>query len=520
MTDPIFYKAPRRAVGSATVTTARPWRFAWVVAALLGLSCATGRVGAGAAPETGADSPPAPSGSSGEPGRGEPGAGSTPATNGTSAGTEGVSPPAWPRTPPVRPLAAGAPPVRTVAKASLAAVGDVLMHGAVKDAAQDHRSPGDEGGFGWLWSPIADLLAGADLTFANLETPVAPRSGQGSRSFVFNAPPALVSALKRAGVDLVSVANNHVFDQGRAGFEETLAHLGALGMAYVGGGEAGREAGPRLVEVNGLRLAFLGYSYGFNQAGNDCPPATGARPCLRASVLDGDRATADVRSAAAQADAVIVSVHWGVEYTGQPREAEVALARRLADAGALVVLGHHPHVLQPIELHATPDGRMALIAYSLGNFVSNQSRNYVHGVTPENVGATRDGVILKVEIARRDYGRGVSRVELGGAGFLPLWTENDTADPARRARPAIRVVALDRALADVRRDLAALPDPLPPPEQARYLRLRQREELYRSRRAAIAAVLGDDLALEAPPAPAPPLPPARASAAPAPVMPH
>jgi poly-gamma-glutamate synthesis protein (capsule biosynthesis protein) len=338
----------------------------------------------------------------------------------------------------VRSLPAPPAGVETLARASVAAVGDVLMHGAVKDAAADHRAGGDDDGFGWLWAPVADLLSAADLTFANLETPIAPRSGQGSRSFVFNAPASVVTALKHAGVDVVSVANNHMFDQGRAGFEETLRELDRLGMPYVGAGEAGREAGPRLFQVNGLELAFLAYAYGYNQSGNDCPTAAtrGDRPCLKASLLDPERAVAEVAAAARRADAVVVSVHWGIEYDRQPREEQVALAHRLADAGALVVLGHHPHVLQPVELYPRQDGRTALIAYSLGNFVSNQSRNYVHGVTPEKVAATRDGLLLRAELARRDYGHGVVRVELAGADWVPLWTENDTADPDRRVTHA------------------------------------------------------------------------------------
>ncbi|HEX8910145.1 MAG TPA: CapA family protein, partial [Anaeromyxobacteraceae bacterium] len=380
--------------------------------------------------------------------------------------------------------------------------GDVLMHGAVKEAAADHRAADNDAGYGWLWAPIADLLSAADLTFANLETPIAPRAGQGSRSFVFNAPPAAALALKHAGVDLVSVANNHMFDQGRPGFEETLRELDDVGLAYVGAGEAGREAGPRTVELNGIRVAFLGYAYGFNQAGNACPPRPA--PCLKASLLDPERAVAAVAAAAREADAVVVSVHWGVEYAEQPRQTEVELAHRLVDAGALVVLGHHPHVLQPIELYRRGDGRTALIAYSLGNFVSNQSRHYLHGVTPASVAAPRDGVLLRAELARRDYGRGVIRVELSGADWLPLWTENDTDDEERRARgarPSIQVVSIDRALSAVRRELAALPDPVPPAAEARYVKLRQREELYRAQRAAIAAVVGEELAREAPPAP-------------------
>jgi poly-gamma-glutamate synthesis protein (capsule biosynthesis protein) len=432
--------------------------------------------------------------------------------------TSGAAAPASPRGA-VAARPAEEPAVVTVARVSIGAVGDVLMHGAVKDAASDHRAPGNDEGFGWLWAPVADLLAGTDVTFANLETPVAPRAGRGSRSFVFNAPPAVVTALRRAGVGVVSVANNHIFDQGRPGFEETLKQLDALGMAYVGAGPAGREAGPRVVDVNGMRLAFLGYARFFNQDGNECPPRTAGRgPCVKAALLDGERAVREVRAAAEQADAVVVSVHWGDEYEPQPREADVALARQLIEAGAMLVLGHHPHVLQPIEIVQRRDGTSGLVAYSLGNFVSNQSRHYVHGVTPAAVAATRDGALLRAEIVRRDYGRGISRVELGSASWFPLWTENDTADPARRTsgrRPAIQVVSIDRALAAVRAELRALPDPLPPDQRPRYLALRQREELYRARRSAIAAALGEDLGREAPPAPAVPVAPAAPTAPPA-----
>ncbi|HEU4384433.1 MAG TPA: CapA family protein [Anaeromyxobacteraceae bacterium] len=404
-----------------------------------------------------------------------------------------------------RPLTAApaeAAPVRTEALLTLGAVGDVLMHGAVKESAALHRDTrgGDEDGYGWIYAEVSDLLSAPDLTFANLESPIAPASDRGSRSYVFNAPPAAARALRAAGVDLVSVANNHVFDQGRAGFLETLRRLDEAGLEWVGAGTPPAEAGPRLLEAKGLRLAFLAWTRFFNDDGNACAPPG---PCLRAALLDPERAVAAVREAAASADAVVVSLHWGDEYAPEPRAEDVALAHRLAEAGALVILGHHPHVLQPVELHRRPDGRVSVIAYSLGNFVSNQSRNFVSGVTPDRAGATRDGALLRVRLARRDYGGGVRQVEVAGVDYLPLWTENDTAELDRRrnpkARASIRVVSLDRALRAVRAELAAIPDPVPEAERARFVGLRQRERLYRSRREAIAAVLGEDLQAEAPP---------------------
>jgi poly-gamma-glutamate synthesis protein (capsule biosynthesis protein) len=418
--------------------------------------------------------------------------------------------------------------VRTLARATLGAVGDVLMHEAVKRSAEAHARDAADGGYAWLYAQVADLLSEPSLTFANLETPIAPGAPGGTREYVFNAPADAVAALGHAGVDVVAVANNHAFDQGRSGFEETLRRVEAAGLAAVGAGPEGKAAGPVRLAAGGLTLAFLGYATFFNQEGNACPKAAaGAPPCRQASLLDRARIADEVRAAAAGADAVVVSLHWGVEYDAQPRAADVELAHALVDAGALVVLGHHPHVLQPIELHRAPDGRVGVIAYSLGNFVSNQSRSYVPGVTPDRAAATRDGALLRVALARRDYGHGVVRVELDGADFVPLWTDNDTAEidrsrePARR--PAIRVVAIDRALGEVRAELARFPDPVPAPDQARWVALRKRESLLVARRAAIAALLGEDLLRPVaaapapaapPPAPAPPAPSAATSAAP------
>ncbi len=399
---------------------------------------------------------------------------------------------------PLAPAPAPEAPVRVLARATVGAVGDVLMHDAVKRSAETHGRGAPAAGFSWLFSPIADLLSAPDVTFANLETPIAPGAKGGTREYVFNAPPDAVAALRGAGVDVVSVANNHAFDQGRPGFEETLARVQAGGLRTVGAGPADRAAGPVAVSAGGLTLAFLGWAHFFNQDGNACPPApSGAPPCLQAAQLDRGRAVEAVRTAAREADAVIVSLHWGVEYEPQPRAEDVDLAHALADAGALVVLGHHPHVLQPVELYRRTDGQIAVIAYSLGNFVSNQSRKYVHGVTPEKVAATRDGLLLRVALARRDYGRGVVRVEVDGADALPLWTDNDTAEidpkasPGRRA--AIRVVAVDRALEEVRAELARFPATVPEPSQPRFIALRRREALLASRRAAVGAVVGDDL---------------------------
>lgn len=403
----------------------------------------------------------------------------------------------------VRPLAPPPEGIKTLARATLGAVGDVLMHGAVKNSAAAHAAGDAAGGYAWLYAALKDELSGPDVMFANLETPIAPDAGRQTRQFVFNAPLDAVRALKLSGVDLVSVANNHAFDQGRAGFLETLRRLDELGMPFVGGGPVPGEAGPRLTEVNGLKVAWLGFASFFNDSGNDCPPSAKA-PCVRVALAEPEKAEEAVRAAAAKADAVVVSIHWGREYVSAPDPAQVELAHRLAEAGALIVLGHHPHVLQPLELYQRSDGQLSAIAYSLGNFISNQSRHYVHGVTPEKVGNTRDSALVRAQLARRDYGRGLVRTELTGLDFLPLWTENDTAElklkKDRATQPSIRVVIIDRALAEVRAELASLPDPLPKDKalQQRFVRLRKREELLARRKELITNLLGPDFLRELP----------------------
>jgi poly-gamma-glutamate synthesis protein (capsule biosynthesis protein) len=405
------------------------------------------------------------------------------------------------------PAPASPPPTRITGRITLAAVGDVLMHDAVKRSAATFGAGAPDAGFSWLYEPVADLLARVDLAFANLETPIAPKGG-GTREFVFNATADAARALQRSGIDVVAVANNHAFDQGRSGFEETLATLDGLGLRRTGAGPAQRPEGPEQFEIGGFRIALLGWSRFFNQDGNECPRGGDAARCLRAAQLDPDRAVEAVKAAARDADFVVVSLHWGEEYQQQPRAEDVELAHRLADAGASVLLGHHPHVLQPIELYRRADGKTSIIAYSLGNFVSNQSRGYVFGVTPDKAAATRDGALLEVELVRRDYGRGVVEAEVGAAGYVALWTENDTAeiDPRKEPtrRPRIRVVAVDRALAEVRAGLAGLPDPVRPERRSEWLRLRNLEALYVARKEAIARVLGGDLERAvAPPAPGP-----------------
>ena len=412
------------------------------------------------------------------------------------ASTQQAAPPALEAPPALRPTAPPAaareaerPEVLAVAR--FAAVGDILMHGAVKEAAAAAAIYGPDGsstnhhGYGALFEGVAPALQEADLAFANLETPIAPRADRGSRPFVFNAPAALIPALQAAGIGIVSFANNHTYDQGVAGMLETVELLEKAGLPQVGAGRTCAEASrAKLLEVKGIRVAFVAGTLLFNDDRNRGPND----PC--AFFLDEKKALAEAKAAReAGAELVILSAHWGVEYETKPRQAEIDLAHRLLDGGFDAILGHHPHVLQPVEIYETRDGRVGFVAYSLGNFISNQSRTYVHGVQPAKVGNTRDGLLLRFAAVRKRFADGTVRTELADLRAEPLWTENNALARQRDKKlPAyIRVIHTDRALEEARAQLAATT------AKEQVVEIQKRIELLEARRAITAAIVGEEI---------------------------
>ncbi len=360
------------------------------------------------------------------------------------------------------PLAATPPPSvarwagpKVVARARIVAGGDVLPHTNVKNSAAAAAVPGDPSeGWGALFAGLTERVSAADLAFANLETPVAPKAHRGTGSMVFNAPPAMLGALRSTGFDVVSFANNHVYDQGRAGLVETLDQVRTAGLVLIGAGPTLDDArSAQVLEVQGLKLAWIGSTRLFNNRLNEGTD----RPMAWELVVD--EAVAEAQAAkAAGADAVILSVHWGREYHHAPDTAEVDAAHRLLDGGVDVILGHHPHVVQPIEAHETPDGRVGIVAYSLGNLISNQGYDYRFGVHPLERGATRDGLLLSFDVVKKDYGPDAfprEVVSVANVQALPVWTDSDANGRVVAPAPIIRVVETGPAIESAYQALAA-----------------------------------------------------------------
>lgn len=245
----------------------------------------------------------------------------------------------------------------------LAAVGDVNIDRTQKEII---LSTGD---LVYPFARVKPVFDAADYTIANLETSLGNVGEPVAKSYAFQSPPEAAESLALAGVDLVSLANNHALDYGPEALLQGIELLNAQGVATVGGGANDAAAhAPHIAEINGLKVAFLGYVHvpveAVTHFDTQTWTATADAPGL--AWADPARVAADVAAVRPDADLVVVILHSGYEYIEEPSEPQVAAARAAVDAGADLVVGHHAHILQGI--HRYGEG---VIAYGLGNFVFN-----------------------------------------------------------------------------------------------------------------------------------------------------
>lgn len=220
---------------------------------------------------------------------------------------------------------------------SIVAVGDIQLGRKIFAHMAERKD------YAFPMRQVADTVTAADIAIGNLESQIFPWCPVLTSGMRLCGGSRAVESLTHAGIDVVSVANNHSHDFGKKAFDTSVGLLKKNGIAVAGLGPR-----PALVERNGVRFAFLAYS------------PVDRRISLR-------RITSNIRAAKKRADVIIVIVHWGVEYSNEPDEAQVALAEFLASQGASLIIGSHPHVLQPMVKLGD-----ATVAYSLGNFVFDQ----------------------------------------------------------------------------------------------------------------------------------------------------
>ena len=335
------------------------------------------------------------------------------------------------------------------------AAGDTLVHWRVKKTAQTKNELGSDGksmnhgGFDWILADIAPVFRKADIGFVNLETPTDPDMHTKIHGEILNAPVVFLDALKHAGINVVSFANNHSFDQGPIGLMRTITELENRSVMAVGAGEDCEAARALQTKtIRGVRVGFLAMTDLMNINDNTNP----SEPCVSLPgplcqencVPDRDALwyhieetslLSSIRAAKSHVDVLIFSFHWGTEYRAKPLPLYSNLAPKMMEAGVDILLGHHSHTLQPVTHYTKKNGDEGVVAYSLGNLFSDMSRKYGRYPTQTTKAKTRDGLILSIDISIIRLENERKRIQVSQVDLIPLWTENNNDADLPEIRP-------------------------------------------------------------------------------------
>jgi poly-gamma-glutamate synthesis protein (capsule biosynthesis protein) len=279
---------------------------------------------------------------------------------------------------------------------SLLFMGDIMGHDSQIHAAYNAKDTSYN--YDTYFTHLKGIIDDADFTVANLELTLAGPPFKGYPKF--SSPDALAYSIKKAGIDILTTANNHSCDRGKEGLLRTIKILDSLGIKHTGTfrDTADRKLNhPLFVKKNGFKIAFLNYTYGTNGL-RVTPPAS-------VNYIRWKKIKQDIKNAQkAKADQIIVLFHWGKQYESQPNDGQEKLFNYCKALGANIVIGSHPHVLQKMEWNKK-ENKESLVAYSLGNFISNQRKRKRDG-----------GAMVKITLTKTD-----STVSISDAGYYLTW---------------------------------------------------------------------------------------------------
>ena len=280
----------------------------------------------------------------------------------------------------------------------LSFVGDIIMHGPVRSCAlrnniKDKKTKSlNNGGFDYLLQKVRYCFKKSDITVGNMEFPVAPPFR--SKGMVFNSGPKIISALKDANFSVLTIANNHILDQGYKGIHQTIRYLKHYGMPFVGvHGEKNLARKGLLLKRKGVTIGIIAYTGVLNN------PFPGSKSGLYIndfyikSLVAGD--IIRIRS---RCDFLVMVAHFGVEYDLNPQKKDVSYAKYYCDKGVDLLIGHHPHLIQPQLIYKAKDGRTCRIFFSLGNFISNQTWGHLSGIKKNPFITPQESVIVNCYI--------------------------------------------------------------------------------------------------------------------------
>ncbi|MHC1737424.1 MAG: CapA family protein [Ignavibacteriaceae bacterium] len=290
----------------------------------------------------------------------------------------------------------------TTVTIKFACVGDLMCHSPQFEYA---RVSDDSFDFVPVFREVRKYFEGADIVFGNFETVLASEKNKYSGYPFFNSPDDYAEALKSAGFNYLNMANNHSLDQKEKGLLRTIEVINGLGINYFGtySGKEDRDS-IRIFEKDGMRLAFLGYSYGTN----GLPVPTGKDYLI--NLIKPELIKSDIAAAKKlNPDLIITYFHFGKEYEKSANTAQKEVVKTVLEAGGDIIIASHPHVLQPIELFSREGSKLdtGFVAYSLGNFISNQQWRYSDA-----------GVVLKFELEKN---KTTDKIKLKNLACVPTF---------------------------------------------------------------------------------------------------
>ena len=323
------------------------------------------------------------------------------------------------------PTTAPPEPEHVVSTATILSTGDLLMHSGLINAANLGNGSYD---FSYIFPYITEYVTAADYAVANLETTLAGTAKPYQGNPMFNCPDELVDAAKTAGFDMLLTASNHSYDSQQAGFERTIRTVREKGLQNLGTMLTAEEPKYTVQDINGIRIGMIAYTYE-DSLGPDNPPALNYNPmqaggydlinCFRHSDPNSLYSHLEAQMALMKqdgAEAIVVYLHWGQEYKLEANASQKEIAQKLCDMGVDVIIGGHPHVVEPIELlESTVDpAHRTVCLYSMGNAVSNQRQGLLTSITTPH---TEDGVLFSITFSKYSDGT----VYLEDVDLIPTW---------------------------------------------------------------------------------------------------
>lgn len=309
----------------------------------------------------------------------------------------------------------------SVKNVTISAIGDIMAHDDQLKAQFDKDT--NTYSFNNNFKYVKPYISNSDLAIANLETTLAGPKAKYSSFPKFNSPDELADAIKDSGVDIVSTINNHTYDRGSDGVYRTLDVLNSKDIEHVGTQKNDKDENFLIKDVDGVKLGITAYSYG--QVYGSTTALNGLNidynnlnnlNIFNSSYVDiafnEIKDTLDVMNNK-ESDLQVVILHWGDEYTRQPNEFQKELAKKLCDYGVDIIIGSHPHMVQPIEMIKSDENdNETLVIYSLGNFLSNQRNEIL------NKKYTEDGVIANIGINKN---LNTGETKISSVEYIPTW---------------------------------------------------------------------------------------------------